>query len=122
MKNDGFTLRKRLLSFRYALNGIKWLIRHEHNAWIHCFSAVCVIVAGLIVRLSAGEWIAVVFSIGSVLAAEAVNSAIEALADVISPDYNEAIGRAKDMAAGAVLMLAVAAATIGLIIFIPKLF
>lgn len=62
------------------------------------------------------------FSIGSVLAAEAVNSAIEALADVISPDYNEAIGRAKDMAAGAVLMLAVAAATIGLIIFIPKLF
>ena len=56
------------------------------------------------------------------LAAEAVNSAIEALADVISPDYNEAIGRAKDMAAGAVLMLAVAAATIGLIIFIPKLF
>ncbi|MBM6805128.1 diacylglycerol kinase family protein [Bacteroides caecicola] len=122
MKNDGFTLRKRLLSFRYAFNGIKWLIGHEHNAWIHCFAAVCVIVAGLIVRLSAGEWIAVVFSIGSVLAAEAVNSAIEALADVISPDYNEAIGRAKDMAAGAVLMLAVAAATIGLIIFIPKLF
>lgn len=122
MKNDGFTLRKRLLSFHYAFNGIKWLIRHEHNAWIHCFAAVCVIVAGLIVRLSAGEWIAVVFSIGSVLAAEAVNSAIEALADVISPDYNEAIGRAKDMAAGAVLMLAVAAATIGLIIFIPKLF
>lgn len=122
MKNDGFTLRKRLLSFRYAFNGIKWLIRHEHNAWIHCFAAVCVIVAGLIVRLSAGEWIAVVFSIGSVLAAESVNSAIEALADVISPDYNEAIGRAKDMAAGAVLMLAVVAATIGLIIFIPKLF
>lgn len=122
MKNNGFTLRKRLLSFRYAFNGIKWLIRHEHNAWIHCFAAVCAIVAGFIVELSAGEWIAVLFAIGSVLAAEAVNSSIEALADVVSPDYNPAIGRAKDMAAGAVLLLAIVAAAVGLIIFIPKLF
>lgn len=121
MKNDGFTLRKRLRSFRYAFNGIRLLVRHEHNAWIHCFAAVCAVTAGWLTGLSAAEWIAVTFAIGLVLAAEAVNSAIEALADVVSPEYNEGIKRAKDLAAGAVLLLAVAAAVTGLIIFIPKL-
>ena len=63
----------------------------------------------------------ILFFIGLVLAAEAVNSAIEALADVVSPDYNEGIKRTKDLAAGAVLLLAMTAAMVGLIIFIPKL-
>ena len=93
MKNDGFTLRKRLRSFRYAFHGIQFLIRHEHNAWIHCFAAVCVVTAGCLTGLSVMEWIAVIFAIGMVLAAEAVNSSIEALADLVSPDYNEAIKR-----------------------------
>ena len=57
----------------------------------------------------------------SVLAAEAVNSSIEALADLVSPEYNEAIKRTKDLAAGAVLILAISAAIVGLIIFIPKI-
>lgn len=122
MKNDGFTLRKRLKSFRFAFNGIRLLITREHNAWIHCFAAVCVITAGCTIGLSATEWIAITFAIGMVLAAEAVNSSIEALADLVSPGYNEAIKRTKDLAAGAVLILALAAAIIGLIIFIPKLF
>ncbi len=77
MKNDGFTLRKRLRSFRYAFHGIQLLIRHEHNAWIHCFAAVCVVTAGCLTGLSVMEWIAVIFAIGMVLAAEAVNSSIE---------------------------------------------
>ena len=64
---------------------------------------------------------AVSFAIGMVLAAEAVNSSIEALCDLVSPGYNEAIKKAKDLAAGAVLILAIAAATVGLIIFIPKI-
>lgn len=121
MKNDGFTLRKRLKSFHYAFNGIRLLIRHEHNAWIHCLAAVCAVTAGWLTGLSAAEWIAIAFAIGLVLAAEAVNSAIEALADVVSPDYNEGIKRTKDLAAGAVLLLAMTAAVVGLIIFIPKL-
>lgn len=120
MKNDGFTLRKRLRSFRYAFHGIQFLIRHEHNAWIHSFAAVCVVTAGCLTGLSVMEWIAVIFAIGMVLAAEAVNSSIEALADLVSPDYNEAIKRTKDLAAGAVLILAIAAAIVGLLIFIPK--
>ena len=121
MKNEGFTLRKGLRSFKFAGNGIRLLITREHNAWIHCFAAVCVILAGWLIGLSSTEWIAIVFAIGSVLAAEAVNSSIEALADLVSPEYNEAIKRTKDLAAGAVLILAISAAIVGLIIFIPKI-
>ena len=121
MKNDGFTLRKRLKSFKFAFNGIKLLITREHNAWIHCFAAVCVIIAGYVFGISTTEWVAVVFAIGTVLAAEAVNSSIEAIADLVSPGYNEAIKRTKDLAAGAVLILAIAAAIVGLIIFVPKI-
>ncbi|WP_177604461.1 diacylglycerol kinase family protein [uncultured Phocaeicola sp.] len=121
MKNSGFTLKKRLKSFQYAWHGIVLLIRYEHNAWIHTFAAVCVIAAGFLTGLSTTEWIAVTFAIGSVLAAEAFNSAIEALADRVNESYDEAIKRTKDLASGAVLLTAIAAAVIGLIIFIPKL-
>ena len=120
MKNDGFTLKKRLNSFTYAFNGIKLLITREHNAWIHTFIAVCVVIAGFLFNISTTEWIAVTFAIGMVLAAEAINSSIEALADLVSPEYNEAIKKTKDLAAGAVLLLAIAAAIIGCIIFVPE--
>ena len=120
MKNDGFTFRKRLRSFRYAFNGIRLLITKEHNAWIHCFAAVCVVIAGVLLGLSRMEWVAVVIVIGAVLA-EAVNSALEAIADFVSPEYSEAIKRTKDLAAGAVLLMAIAAAIVGGIIFFPKL-
>lgn len=121
MKNNGFTFRKRLASFKYAFNGIRLLIQKEHNAWIHCFAAICVIIAGLLFGLSEMEWIAIIIVIGAVLAGEAVNSSIEALADLVSPEYNEAIKRTKDLAAGAVLILAIAAAIVGIIIFLPKI-
>lgn len=121
MKNEGFTFRKRIRSFGYAFNGIRLLITKEHNAWIHCFAAICVVIAGAVLGLSRMEWVAVVIVIGAVLAAEAVNSSIEALADLVSPEYNEAIKHTKDLAAGAVLLMAIAAAIVGLIIFIPKI-
>ena len=133
MKNDGFTFRKRARSFKFAFNGIKLLITKEHNAWIHCFAAVCVLIAGMVFGLSRMEWIAVTIVIGAVLAAEAVNSSIEALADLVSPEYNEALAdlvspeyneaikRTKDLAAGAVLLMAIAAAIVGFVIFIPKI-
>lgn len=121
MKNDGFTFRKRLRSFSYAFNGIRLLITKEHNAWIHCFAAVCVVLAGFLLDISKMEWIACVIVIGAVLAAEAVNSAVEALADFVSSEYSETIKRTKDLAAGAVLLMAMAAAVVGGIIFFPKL-
>ena len=122
MRNEPFTIRKRLRSFKYAANGIYLLISLEHNAWIHCFAAICVTIAGIMVRLSAAEWIAIILSIGMVLAAEAVNSSIERLADFVTEEQRDAIKQTKDLAAGSVLILAIAAAAVGLIIFIPKLF
>lgn len=121
MNNNGFTFRKRLRSFRYAFNGIRLLVTKEHNAWIHCFAAVCVVIAGILLEISKMEWIACVSMIGAVMAAEAINSAVEAMADFVSPEYSEAIKRTKDLAAGAVLLLAIAAAIVGGIVFFPKL-
>ena len=121
MKNKGFTLRKRLRSFAYAFNGIRLLVTGEPNARIHCFAAICAVSMGLFFKLSSMEWVAVTVAIGMVLAAEAINSAIESLADAVSPEYNESIKKTKDLAAGAVLLLAIAALVIGLIIFVPKI-
>lgn len=121
MKNRGFTLRKRLNSFRYAFNGIRLLIQKEHNAWIHCAITICVIPAGFIFNLSTTEWISIIIIIGAVFSAEAINSAIEAISDLVSPEYNESIKQTKDLAAGAVLIMAIIAVIIGLIIFIPKI-
>ena len=121
MKKEKFSWKKRARSFRYAFAGIRSLIATEHNAWIHCAAAVCAIAAGAVLRISPTEWIIVILCIGGVLAAEAFNSAIEAIADRVSPEYDEAIKRAKDLAAAAVLLTAAAAATAGLIIFVPKL-
>lgn len=122
MKNNGFTFRKRMRSFRYAFHGIYLLIRNEHNAWIHCFITACVLVAGFLTGLSRMEWVAIMLCIGMVFAAEAVNSSIEALADRVSEEYDEAIKRTKDLAAGAVLILAIISVVVGLLIFIPKLY
>jgi diacylglycerol kinase (ATP) len=121
MDNKGFTFRKRMASFKYAFNGILLLLRYEHNAWLHCFIGVCVIIAGFLLEISATEWIAVVIVCGCVMATEALNTAIERLADVVSPEYNEAIKKVKDLSAGGVLFISLAAATVGAIIFIPKL-
>ena len=120
MEKKHFSLTDRARSFKYAGRGIARLISREHNAWIHCFVAVCVVLAGLWLGLSTLEWAAVVLCIGAVLAAEGINSAIEALCDRVSPDYDEAIKHAKDLAAGAVLILATMSVVVGLLIFIPK--
>lgn len=121
MNASKFSWADRARSFRYAFRGIRFLFTGEHNAWIHFAIAVVVVVSGYLLSLSAGEWIAVVFAIGLVLSAEAVNSALEALCDYVSPEYHQAIGRVKDLAAGAVLIVAIMAAVVGCIIFIPKI-
>ena len=117
-----FTLQARLHSFVNAFRGIVIMLSEEHNAWIHCFAAVSVIVAGFLTGLSRTEWIAVVFAIGLVLSTEALNTAVERLSDVVQPDLDERIRRVKDLSAGAVLICAIAAAVAGLIIFLPKWF
>lgn len=123
MKNKSkFSWRKRALSFKYAWQGFLALVKTEHNSWIHLVVAACVIAAGIIWNVSLVEWCLLVLCIGSVIAAEAFNSAIEALADKISLENDELIGKAKDLGAFAVLFLSLASVCVGLIIFIPKIF
>ena len=121
MNNSSFSFRKRVLGFKYAFRGFRLLLKFEHNAWLHCIIGTCVVIAGFLIDISAMEWIAVTIACGCVFAAEAFNTAIEKLADIVSPEYNNAIKDVKDLSAGGVLFIAIAAAIIGLIIFIPKI-
>jgi len=121
MKGQKFSFRNRLKSFGFAFNGIKVLIREEHNARIHLLAVVCIIIAGFAFKISSLEWIAVVVSFGFVIAMEIVNSAIEGISDFISPDKHEMIKKIKDLSAAAVLIAAITAFIIGLIIFVPKI-
>lgn len=121
MKKEPFSLRARIASFRNAWKGLSVFVRQEHNAWIHLSMTVLVILAGVLFRISTYEWIAIVFAIGLVISAEAINSAIERLADVVQPNRDERIRDVKDICAGAVLVCAMTAFVIGLIVFLPKL-
>ncbi len=121
MKQEKFSLRKRVRSFGYAFSGIRTLVRDEHNARIHLFAMVCVIVAGFLLHISPTEWCLVGLCFGGVLMAEAMNSAVEALADMVSPEYHPLVKKAKDVAAAGVLMMAVAAAVVGVIVFLGKI-
>lgn len=166
MKPEKFSWKKRAKSFTYAGKGIRTLIKYEHNARIHTVAAIAVILAAWLLGCDAVEWSILIICIGMVFSAEAVNSAVEALADRLasprassssssrassstsspsssdfsSSDFSDSsdnsdfqidsrfggvfdplIGRAKDLAAGAVLLIAIAAAAVGLIILLPRL-
>ena len=107
-------------SFGYAFRGIGILLRTQANARIHAAATVLVVAAGFWFRISRSEWGAVVAAIGLVWTAEAVNTAIEAVVDLVSPEPHPLAGRAKDVAAGAVLCAALAALAIGVLVFGPR--
>lgn len=114
-------LKKRIKSFGYAFKGIASLLKKEHNAWIHCLAIVVVTSLGFYYHITPTEWCIVLLCFGMVLAAEGFNTAIERLVDLVSPERHPVAGDVKDVAAGAVLICAIAAAIIGFIIFLPYL-
>lgn len=114
-------LKKRIKSFGYAFKGIASLLKKEHNAWIHCLAIVVVTSLGFYFHITPTEWCIVLLCFGMVLAAEGFNTAIERLVDLVSPERHPVAGDVKDVAAGAVLICAIAAAIIGFIIFLPYL-
>ncbi len=118
---ENFSFRKRIKSFKYAFKGILLLLKTQHNAWIHLTITAIVIIAGVLFELTTNEWTIIVLCIGFVLSAEAVNTAIEYLTDLVSPEWDEKAGKIKDLAAGAVLIAAIAAATSGILIFGSKI-
>lgn len=122
MKDKQFSISKRLKSFVFAFNGLKILMKDEHNSRIHFVISVLVIVASVLFGLNTYEWIAIIFSIGLVFTAEITNTAIENIADFLTTEHNQKIKIIKDLSAAAVLISAVTSLTIGLIIFLPKIF
>lgn len=108
-------------SFGYAFEGIFAGIRGERNMKIHCFAAVCVVVAGVLFHISVTEWCICLVLFGLILSLELVNTAVEAVVDLVTEDKKPLAKLAKDTAAGAVLIAAVMAAMAGLLIFVPKL-
>lgn len=111
-------LKKRLRSFKYAFQGIFTLYRTQPNAQIHFLATVLVIGLGFYKGLNTSEWAIITICIGMVTAMEAMNTALEFLADKVSPEYDALIGKAKDIAAGAVLITAIAAAIVAGLIFL----
>ncbi|WP_081652906.1 diacylglycerol kinase family protein [Candidatus Stoquefichus massiliensis] len=108
-------------SVGYAWDGIFACLKKERNMKIHLLMMLAVIICGFIFCLSIMEWIVCVLLFGFVISLEILNTAIEAIVDMISPEYHPLAKLAKDAAAGAVLVSALMAAIIGLMIFIPKL-
>ena len=110
-----------LHSFRFALAGFAELFRLEPNARIHATAALVTIGLGLFFKIQALEWALITLCFGGVFAAELVNTAIERLCDAVSADVHPLIKSAKDCAAAAVLVSAVASAVVAALVFLPKL-
>jgi diacylglycerol kinase (ATP) len=117
----GFSVKNRMLSFKYAFAGIAVMVRSQHNAWIHLLATVIVCIMALLLRLSIPEWCIIILAMMAVWTAEALNTAFEFLADAASPDYSPLVARAKDVAAAAVLLSAIGSAIIGIFIFLPRI-
>ena len=116
-----FSIIGRLKSFRFAFKGIGFVLVTQHNAWIHLIFTVLAALAGVILHIRAEDWRWLIAAITLVWFAEAMNTAFEYVCDVVAPRYNYAVGRAKDIAAGAVLICSIGAAAIGLLTFWPYL-
>ena len=116
-----FTIAGRLKSIGFALEGLSTMLRTQHNAWVHLAATIVVAAGGLALGLSAGEWIALVLAIAIVWLAEGLNTAFELLCDVASPQFHPLVKQAKDVAAAAVLIAAVAAVMVGVLVFLPHL-
>ena len=104
---------------RCAFNGLGLVFRSQDSARIQLIAAFAVVVLGVLLRVSAPEWCALVLAMALVLTAEALNTSIELIVDLASPEFHVLAGRAKDVAAGAVLIAAFGSVAIGLLVFVP---
>lgn len=110
-------LQRRISSFACAIKGAAFLIRSQPHARIHLAATGAVFVLGLALNLQRLEWCLLIIAIMVVWVAEGMNTALEAIADAVHPAHHQLIGRAKDVAAAAVLISAVGAVLIGILIF-----
>jgi len=120
MNRQKLSLKARFGSFRFALNGIVSLLKYEHNSRIHLLAALVAIITGIFMKIDHYEWSFLAIVIGLVFLTELLNSSLESLANIIDPEWNELIMKAKDYSAAAVLISAIIAVFVGGLIFIPK--
>lgn len=113
--------KKLINSFKYALQGFASSFRTERNMKIHAVATILVIILGIYLKLNLIEWSIITIAIVIVISAELFNTAIETIVDMVSPQKNEKAKLAKDISAGAVLILAIGSAIVGFIIFLPKI-
>ena len=115
------TSNNRILSFKYALEGIKEAIKEEPNFKIHLLAGFLVIVAGILLQLSRLEWATILILIGLVISVELTNTALEAAVDSFTSENHPGAKLAKDISAGAVLVAAITSLAVGLVIFLPHI-
>lgn len=111
-----------LKSFSYAFSGLSYAFKSQFNFKVHVFALIIVGILGWYYQLSTVEWLWIIVASGMVLMTELLNTAIEVLVDLVSPEIHPKAKIIKDVAAGAVLIIAITALGIGLVIFIPKIF
>lgn len=103
----------------YAGRGVRTILLSQHNARIHATATLAVVTLGVALGVSRLEWLCLILAIVSVWSAEALNTALEFVCDVASPEFHPLVEKAKDVGAGAVLLCAVGAAVVGLLVFAP---
>jgi diacylglycerol kinase (ATP) len=116
---ERFSVNGRVGSIKHASDGVALMLKSQHNAWVHLAATSLVVITAVAFGVSRFEWCFLVVAILVVWISEALNTAFEFLCDVASPDFHPLVKKAKDVAAGAVLLSAVGAAIIGIIIFAP---
>ncbi|HEX8613545.1 MAG TPA: diacylglycerol kinase family protein [Telluria sp.] len=116
-----FSLAARSKSFGYAIAGIGFMLKTQHNAWLHLAASVIVVGLGLYFNVSSADWRWLVAAMVAVWVAETINTAVEYVCDVVSPGYAIAVKHAKDIGAGGVLIAAAGAVLIGALTFWPYL-
>lgn len=120
-KQNKFSFKERLASFKYAFEGLRFLLLFEHNSRIHLIAAIVAITLSFVLKISGIEWLIILIVIGLVFVTELLNSAIEDLAGKVTSEYDEKIKRIKDYGAAAVLISCLVALVAGVLIFIPKI-
>ena len=114
-------IRTRLHSMKYAVEGWWYLITTQKNTWVHAVVSIIVITMGFWFRLSTGDWAIIILTIAFVWVVEAINTALEVLTDLLSPEYNQLAKVSKDVSAAAVLIAAAASVLIGFLVLGPPL-
>lgn len=118
---EKFSLKARSNSFKFAAKGIRTMLSSQHNAWIHVAATIFITLIGIYLGFTKFEWCFIVLAVIAVWTAEALNTALEFLADVTSPEFHPLVEKAKDVAAGAVLISAIGAVIIAALIISPYL-